>query len=242
MTSSSASTQLWRSRRLRGPRPNDWAALEARLAKRGDAGAAEVLRRLRAALEGVARTAPTAAEQARALTETLEQLAAGEDGSLGSLWAGPSGEAAGQMLSALIGESDGLPEVTAAGFAQMIETLMAGATVRTGGATHPRLRILGAIEARLIRADRLVLAGLEEGVWPQGAPVDPFLSRPMRKAMDLPPPERHMLDVALDKRDHAFARGVVPIQIGEGEPHALYRVGDARPSARIGRLLQRLPV
>ena len=34
------------------------------------------------------------------------------------------------------------------------------------GAAHPRLCILGAIEARLVRADRLILAGLEEGVWP----------------------------------------------------------------------------
>ena len=33
--------------------------------------------------------------------------------------------------------------------------------------------LLGVLEARLVRADRLVLAGLEEGVWPQGAPVDP---------------------------------------------------------------------
>ena len=57
---------------------------------------------------------------------------------------------------------------------------MASVAVRQAGGAHPRLHILGAIEARLVRADRLVLAGLEEGVWPQGAPVDPFLSRPMR--------------------------------------------------------------
>ena len=69
--------------------------------------------------------------------------------------------------------------MTAGRFAELVERLLAGETVRAGAASHPRLRILGALEARLIRADRLVLAGLEEGVWP-GAPVDPFLSRPMR--------------------------------------------------------------
>jgi len=70
--------------------------------------------------------------------------------------------------------------------------------VRTGGATHPRLRILGAIEARLTRADRMILAGLEEGVWPRPAPVDPFLSRPMRKALGLPTPERRLGQTAQD--------------------------------------------
>lgn len=70
--------------------------------------------------------------------------------------------------------------------------------MRTGGANQPRLRILGAIEARLVRADRMILAGLEEGVWPNAAPTDPFLSRPMRKALGLPPPERRLGQTAQD--------------------------------------------
>ena len=82
-------------------------------------------------------------------------------------------------------------------------------TVRVGGATHPRLRILGAIEARLVRADRLVLAGLEEGVWPQGAPIDPFLSRPMRQRLGLPPPERRIGLTAHDFAQAASAPDVV---------------------------------
>jgi ATP-dependent helicase/nuclease subunit B len=81
--------------------------------------------------------------------------------------------------------------------------------VRTGGATHPRLRILGAIEARLVRADRLILAGLEEGVWPRGAPIDPFLSRPMRARLGLPPPERRIGLTAHDFAQAACAPEVV---------------------------------
>lgn len=86
---------------------------------------------------------------------------------------------------------------------------MAGESVRTGGSTHPRLRILGAIEARLTRADRLVVAGLEEGVWPQGAPLDPFLSRPMRERLGLPPPERRVGLAAHDFAQAACAPEVI---------------------------------
>jgi ATP-dependent helicase/nuclease subunit B len=74
--------------------------------------------------------------------------------------------------------------------------------LRAGGASHPRLQILGVLEARLLRADRLILAGLEEGVWPQAAPIDPFLSRPMRERLGLPPPERR---IGLSAHDFAQA-------------------------------------
>jgi ATP-dependent helicase/nuclease subunit B len=189
---------------LRGPRPSDWEALEARLDEAGDAGAAGLLHRLRQALDGLPDTDAIlpASARARALAETAETIAADEDGQIRNLWAGPGGEAAAGLIAALLGESEGLPETDGLGFARLIESLMAGATVRSGGATHPRLRILGAIEARLVRADRLILAGLEEGVWPQGAPIDPFLSRPMRKTLGLPPPERR---IGLSAHDFAQA-------------------------------------
>ncbi len=97
------------------------------------------------------------------------------------LWAGTDGEAAAALFAELIDEAAALPPVNPRGFADLVDGLMAG----PGGALRaaPPIRgcsILGAIEARLVRADRLVIAGLEEGVWPPAAPLDPFLSRPMR--------------------------------------------------------------
>lgn len=132
----------------------------------------------------------------------MEALAADEHGQTGELWAGHGGEAMARLLGALVREGDALPAVTPRQFADLLQRLMEGETVRSGGATHPRLRILGAIEARLVRADRLIVAGLEEGVWPGGAPTDPFLSRPMREALGLPPPERR---VGLAAHDFAQA-------------------------------------
>lgn len=188
---------------LRGPRRRGWSEM-------ADAIAQAQGRQLLARLQGAARTmgeafaagAARPGDAATALVEAMEALARDAAGDLGGLWGGLAGEAAAALMSALITESDGLPAVTAAGFAELLQQLIAREVVRGGGATHPRLRILGAMEARLVRADLLILAGLEEGVWPQAPPVDPFLSRPMRRELGLPPPERRIGLAA-----HDFAQG-----------------------------------
>lgn len=77
---------------------------------------------------------------------------------------------------------------------------------------HPRVRILGLLEARLLGADRVVLGGLDEGVWPPAAQGDAFLNRPMRLGLGLSPPERrigqtaHDLAQALGARDAILTR------------------------------------
>ena len=212
---------------LRGAHPHSWQALEAKIAKSAEPDkrpeskpdpkadqrrrqradrAQDLLHRLDLALEQA--TVPFKDDEAASLSRAVEALVHAIDQltddptTPSTVWAGATGEAAAALLANLIRESDGLPTVTAKQSAALIERLLADETVRTGGATHPRLRILGAIEARLVRADRLILAGLEEGVWPQAAPTDPFLSRPMRKALGLPPPERR---IGLSAHDFAQA-------------------------------------
>lgn len=193
---------------FRGPRTRDWSRIETRLTKAaeprrdGKPPSDHALERLSAAsalagrLQGLAEAASFKTtpldEAARRLTAVVEALAGAE------VWAGPDGEAAASLLSQLIEGGASLGEISAEAFAELVAGLLHDATVRTGGATHPSLRILGAIEARLVRADRMILAGLEEGVWPQGAPIDPFLSRPMRATLGLPPPERRVGQTAQD--------------------------------------------
>ncbi|MCR5873624.1 double-strand break repair protein AddB [Phenylobacterium sp. J426] len=203
---------------LRGARPWTWATLRARLADKGQA-ALPLVDRLEALL-GAPPEEGAVADLARAVTATMEALAADADGRTGDLWSGHGGEAMSRLLAGLIHETGGLPEVSARGFADLLSRLMEGETVRSGGATHPRLRILGAIEARLVRADRLVVAGLEEGVWPRGAPLDPFLSRPMRQTLGLPPPERRVGLAAHDFAQAACAPEVILLhsERREGQP------------------------
>ncbi len=63
---------------------------------------------------------------------------------------------------------------------------------------HPRLRLLGPLEARLLTVDRIVLGGLDEAVWPVRQTTDAFLNRPMRGQVGLSPPERRIGQAAHD--------------------------------------------
>jgi len=191
---------------LRGPAPRDAQQLLDKLSAHVEARA--LAERV---LDAAARAAtpyvddqgaPAAA--ARALVESLEALADPTD-----LWAGSAGESLASLLSSLITDGVALPPASKIGFADLLDRLVNEETLRVGGATHPRLRIFGAIEARMVRADRLILAGLEEGIWPKSAPIDPFLSRPMRERLGLPPPERRIGLTAHDFAQAAAAPDVI---------------------------------
>ncbi len=71
-----------------------------------------------------------------------------------------------------------------------------------------RVRILGPLEARLQTADRIVLGGLIEGVWPPQPRSDPWLSRTMRAALGLDLPERR---IGLSAHDFAQALGCAEV-------------------------------
>ncbi|HEY1736131.1 MAG TPA: PD-(D/E)XK nuclease family protein, partial [Methylovirgula sp.] len=74
----------------------------------------------------------------------------------------------------------------------------AATALKTRKTTHPRLKILGLLEARLIDADLILLGGLDETIWPPEARSDAFLNRPMRAALGLTPPERKIGQTAHD--------------------------------------------
>jgi ATP-dependent helicase/nuclease subunit B len=94
-----------------------------------------------------------------------------------------------EELGASAGEGD---PIAAAAFPSVLEALMAGRVVRPPRDRHPRVRILGPLEARLIRFDRVILGGLNEATWPPTPQADPWINRPLRAALGLPPPERRI--------------------------------------------------
>lgn len=87
---------------------------------------------------------------------------------------------------------------------------------------HPRAAVLGPLESRLVEADRVILAGLNEGSFPPAAREGPFLNRTMRLDLGLQPPERRIGQSAHDFTMLAGARRVVLTRARrEGESPAL---------------------
>lgn len=130
---------------------------------------------------------PDAPRPGRQALTALVELAG--DLSDGTVWAGPDGEAAARLIEEAAILSDEAPALTAHALADLLVELAGGARVAAAGPDHPRLSIWGPLEARLQSADRLVLAGLNEGVWPAPPPPDAFLPRRFRPRLGLPDPD-----------------------------------------------------
>ncbi len=105
------------------------------------------------------------------------------------LWQDEAGENIAAWLDEWREASHGFPPLTGADYAALFETLASRKILRSGRATHPRLVILGPLEARLIEADLVILGGMNEGTWPPDAGFDPWMSRQMRAKFKLPSPE-----------------------------------------------------
>jgi ATP-dependent helicase/nuclease subunit B len=111
----------------------------------------------------------------------------------------------GASLDALDALFDDLAESAAPGmafdgesYARFFAAVAGETVVRDSRAAHPRLKIYGLLEARLMEADLMLIGGLDETVWPPLARTDAFLNRPMRAALGLTPPERKLGQTAHD--------------------------------------------
>jgi ATP-dependent helicase/nuclease subunit B len=140
-----------------------------------------------------------------------EQLAAGPGGDAGTsgLWQREAGEAAHAVLRQLRTEAEGLGSFHIADFTDLITALLEKEPVRATQGTHPLVSIKGTREARELQADLVVLAGLNEGVWPARPAPDPWLSRPMRLRAGLLLPERQIGLAAHDFQIAAAAPRVI---------------------------------
>lgn len=102
------------------------------------------------------------------------------------LWKGDDGEALAQFFSTLQLHAGETPLMTLANYTEMITGLLSSQTFTASFGKHPRLSILGQIEARMVQADRVILSGLNEGIWPPDSGFDIWMSRKMRADFGLP--------------------------------------------------------
>lgn len=191
---------------LRGPRPAPGiAGLRAAIPK-DLARLAPLVDALDAAL------APLVDGDLRAHVAAAEALARDETGRT-YLWAGEAGNALAGLIARIIDADAPLVPMAPAEFPDLLDEMFAGAVWRPPYGGHPRLSIRGTIEARLVSADLVVLGGLNEGVWPGEAREDPWLSRPMRAKLGLPPLERQ-IGLAAHDFAQAFAGASVVLSRG----------------------------
>jgi len=108
------------------------------------------------------------------------------------LWSGEAGEAMAAFIAELTDAAQALGPINPASYPAVLDNVMAGRVVRPRYGRHPRVFIWGLMEARLQRADLMILGGLNEGSWPPDAPSNPWMSRPMMAALGLAPPERRI--------------------------------------------------
>ena len=119
--------------------------------------------------------------------ELAEALAASETepGPL-RLWKGEIGQEAAALITEISSFAHIIGRINPLYYPALFYNLLKGHQIRPKFGTHPRLEILGPIEARLQKADLIIIAGLNEGVFPKTNIADPWLSRQMRAECGLP--------------------------------------------------------
>lgn len=188
--------QFWRGRRRRGSAAQQLVALPAgtpQHALLSDAAAAlqpvtELLRQPAASLSALLPALAGAAEQ---LAVTAERSGAE------NFWRGAAGETLALAWQEAQAAAVGITlrgTDCAAWLRGWLEEIM----LRPAHGLHPRLAILGPLEARLLTTDRVIIGGLNDTSWPGASALDPWLSRPMRATSGLPLPERQQGQAAHD--------------------------------------------
>lgn len=139
------------------------------------------------------------------LSEAAARAASDEAGNDTGFASGDAAETLAALLGAIADSPAGAVPLRLSDFPGFLGALMAGVTVRRAAPGHARIHIWGTLEARLQPVDLVILGGLDEGVWPADAPTDPWLSRGMRQAVGLAPPERRIGLAAHDFTSHVLA-------------------------------------
>lgn len=169
-----------------------------------------------------------AAQLGTALGETFRALTAPPEGEIGIVAGAREFAAWTSELAERVNEGPNFPP---RGLDKVLFALMAGHEVRRPASrTRADIAIWGQLEARLQNPDVLILAGLNEDIWPRPADPGPWLSRGMRVGVGLEPPERDQGRAA-----HDFEMGM-----GNGTVILAYAERLGTSPALPSRLIQRL--
>ncbi len=108
------------------------------------------------------------------------------------LWRGEAGKVAVNFITKMLQASHNLGRISGKDYLFLLCELMGIETVRTNYGTHPRLSILGPIEALLQSFDYVIIGELNEGIWPKLPKADMWMSRPMMIDFGFATPEKNI--------------------------------------------------
>jgi len=191
---------------LRGPRPPaGLAGLDGFFTEKGGMRPWSLVRDRIAGLEGLFREQRSLSDLARHIAEAATKLAGD------AAWRGADGRMAADLLAELQA-SDAAANlmVSAEDALPLLRQLLDERAVRPPYGGHPRIFIWGLLEARLQRAERVVLAGLNEGTWPALPAPDPWLPPKVRATLGMPTLE---FRIGLAAHDFASALGAPEVLI-----------------------------
>ena len=114
------------------------------------------------------------------------------------LWKGDAGKCAASFITKTMEAAKFLGNIRGQDYLSLFSELMNMESVRSTYGTHPRLSILGPIEARLCHFDYVILGEFNEGIWPKAEKADMWMSRPMKKDFGFSLPEKNTGILAAD--------------------------------------------
>jgi len=110
----------------------------------------------------------------------------------GNLWKEKPGQEANRLIDLLTKEANSAGVVGLDDYRSILRSVLNKGEVRDRDAGHPNVLIWGTLEARVQGAETVILAGMNEGTWPEATTPDPWLNRSLRKQAGLLLPDRQI--------------------------------------------------
>ena len=228
---------------LRGPRPATSLTGVTRFLETRDKRTAQIRATARA---WWAQVVPilTPIEQAcdgpKPLAVVLEALRQGLEALAGeAVWAGDAGRSLADLFAAVQAHAEAGPAlIDPASLPRLLRDLADNSLCRPARGGHPRMFIWGLLEAKLQSADLMILAGLNEGVWPALPRPDPWLAPALRRSLGLPSLERR---IGLSAHDLAGALGAPTVLLSRARRDMGAPVNASRFWLRLETMIGHVP-
>lgn len=172
----------------------------------------------------------------RALAETLARGTATQGS--GELWLKEAGAKALTVVEELSAESDIGGTFTLRDYRDLFDAILNRAEVRDSLTPHPDILFLGPREAREVGCELVILAGLNDGIWPALPEPDPWLNRKMRRDAGLLLPERQ---IGLSAHDYQQAIAAPRVILSHAIRDAEAETVPSRWLNRLLNLMEGLP-